>query len=90
MSLGVLTMLEKLLLLQLWYRAELNGWVKVSSKKLSTNSPKGYRPGPQYADAWERRSEAYTQLGRSQQAEDDRRHLQGLGPSSSQRLATSS
>ena len=38
---------------------------------------------PQYADAWERRSEAYTQLGRSQQAEDDRRHLQGLGPSSS-------
>ena len=40
MSLGVLTMLEKLLLLQLWYRAELNGSVKVSSKKLSTNSPK--------------------------------------------------
>ena len=38
---------------------------------------------PDYAEAWERRSEAYSQLGRSQQAEDDRQHLQGLGPSSS-------
>ena len=38
---------------------------------------------PNYAEAWERRSEAYAQLGRPQQAEDDRRHLQGLDPSSS-------
>ena len=38
---------------------------------------------PNYADAWERRSVAYAQLGRPQQAEDDRRHLQGLDPSSS-------
>ena len=38
---------------------------------------------PDYAEAWERRSEAYSQLGRSQQAEDDRQHLRGLGPSSS-------
>lgn len=37
---------------------------------------------PNYAEAWERRSEAYTQLGRPRQAEDDRRHLQGLDPSS--------
>ena len=36
-----------------------------------------------YAEAWERRSEAYAQLGRQEQAEDDRRHLQGLDPSSS-------
>ena len=38
---------------------------------------------PNYADAWQRRAEAYTQLGRSEQAEQDRRHLQGLDPSSS-------
>ena len=38
---------------------------------------------PNYADAWERRSEAYVQLGRPKQAEDDLRHLQGLDPSSS-------
>ena len=38
---------------------------------------------PNYADAWERRSQAYAQLGRPKQAEDDRRHLQGLDPSSS-------
>ena len=38
---------------------------------------------PNYADAWEHRSEAYAQLGRPKQAEDDRRHLQGLDPSSS-------
>jgi len=38
---------------------------------------------PNYADAWQRRAEAYAQLGRPQQAEDDRRHLQGLDPSSS-------
>jgi len=38
---------------------------------------------PNYADAWQRRAEAYTQLGRPQQAEDDRRHLQRLDPSSS-------
>ena len=36
-----------------------------------------------YADAWQRRAEAYAQLGRPQQAEEDRRHLQGLDPSSS-------
>ena len=36
-----------------------------------------------YAEAWERRSEAYAQLGRPQQAEDDRRHLKGLDTSSS-------
>ena len=36
-----------------------------------------------YAEAWQRRSEAYARLGRSQQAEEDRRHLQGLDPSSS-------
>ena len=38
---------------------------------------------PKYAEAWKRRSEAYAQLGRSQQAEEDRRHLQTLDPSSS-------
>ncbi len=38
---------------------------------------------PNYAKAWERRSEAYAQLGRSQQAENDRRHLKGLDTSSS-------
>lgn len=38
---------------------------------------------PNYIEAWERRSEAYTRLGRPRQAEDDRRHLQGLDPSSS-------
>ena len=38
---------------------------------------------PNYAEAWERRAEAYAQLGRSQQAEDDRRHLKGLDTSSS-------
>ncbi len=38
---------------------------------------------PKYADAWQRRAEAYTQLGRSEQAAEDRRHLQGLDPSSS-------
>ena len=38
---------------------------------------------PNYADAWQRRAEAYAQLGRSEQAAEDRRHLQGLDPSSS-------
>jgi hypothetical protein len=38
---------------------------------------------PKYIDAWERRAEAYAQLGRPKQAEEDRRHLQGLDPSSS-------
>ena len=38
---------------------------------------------PKYVDAWERRAEAYAQLGRPKQAEEDRRHLQGLDPSSS-------
>ncbi len=38
---------------------------------------------PNYADAWQRRAEAYAQLGRPKQAEEDRRHLQGLDPSSS-------
>ena len=38
---------------------------------------------PNYAEAWERRAETYAQLGRSEQAEKDRRHLQGLDPSSS-------
>lgn len=38
---------------------------------------------PDYADAWQRRAEAYIQLGRPKQAEEDRRHLQGLDPSSS-------
>ena len=38
---------------------------------------------PNYAEAWQRRAEAYSQLGRSDQAEKDRRHLQGLDPSSS-------
>ncbi len=38
---------------------------------------------PNYADAWQRRAEAYVQLGRPQQAAEDRRHLQGLDPSSS-------
>ena len=38
---------------------------------------------PNYAEAWERRAEAYAQLGRPQQAEDDRRHLKWLDPSSS-------
>ena len=36
-----------------------------------------------YAEAWQRRAEAYTQLGRSEQAAEDRRHVQGLDPSSS-------
>lgn len=36
-----------------------------------------------YAEAWQRRAEAYTQLGRSAQAEEDRRHHKGLDPSSS-------
>jgi hypothetical protein len=38
---------------------------------------------PNYAEAWQRRAEAYAQLGRSEQAAEDRRHLQGLDPSSS-------
>ncbi len=38
---------------------------------------------PNYAEAWQRRAEAYSQLGRSEQAEMDRRHHQGLDPSSS-------
>jgi len=38
---------------------------------------------PNYAEAWQRRAEAYTQLGRSEQAAEDRRHVQGLDPSSS-------
>ena len=38
---------------------------------------------PKYADAWQRRAEAYAQLGRSEQAAKDRQHLQGLDPSSS-------
>ena len=38
---------------------------------------------PNYADAWQRRAEAYAQLGRSERAAEDRRHLQGLDPSSS-------
>ncbi|PKB72378.1 MAG: hypothetical protein BZY87_00915 [SAR202 cluster bacterium Io17-Chloro-G6] len=38
---------------------------------------------PNYADAWQRRAEAYAQLGRSEQAAEDRRHHQGLDPSSS-------
>lgn len=36
---------------------------------------------PNYAEAWQRRAEAYAELGRPQLAEDDRRHLQGLDPS---------
>ncbi|PKB74146.1 MAG: hypothetical protein BZY72_03435 [SAR202 cluster bacterium Io17-Chloro-G8] len=35
-----------------------------------------------YVDAWERRAEAYAQLGRPKHAEEDRRHLQGLDPNS--------
>lgn len=38
---------------------------------------------PNYADAWQRRAEAYAQLGRSELAAEDRRHFQGLDPSSS-------
>jgi hypothetical protein len=38
---------------------------------------------PDYADAWQRRAEGYAQLGRSEQAAEDRRHHQGLDPSSS-------
>lgn len=38
---------------------------------------------PDYPDAWQRRAEAYAQLGRSDQAAEDRRHHQGLDPSSS-------
>jgi len=38
---------------------------------------------PNYVDALQRRAEAYAQLGRSEQAEKDRRHLQSLDPSSS-------
>ena len=38
---------------------------------------------PKYIDAWQRRAEAYAQLGRPKRAEEDRRHLQGLDPSSS-------
>ncbi|NQW22309.1 MAG: tetratricopeptide repeat protein [SAR202 cluster bacterium] len=38
---------------------------------------------PNYAEAWQRRAEAYAQLGRSELAAEDRRHLQGLDPSSS-------
>ena len=38
---------------------------------------------PNHAEAWQRRAEAYAQLGRPKQAEDDRRHLQGLDRSSS-------
>ncbi len=38
---------------------------------------------PNYAEAWQRRAEAYAQMGRSDQADEDRRHLQGLDPSSS-------
>ena len=37
---------------------------------------------PDYADALPRRAEAYTQLGRSDQAAEDRRHHQRLDPSS--------
>ena len=38
---------------------------------------------PNFAEAWRRRAEAYAQMGRSEQAAEDRRHLQGLDPSSS-------
>ena len=38
---------------------------------------------PKYIDAWQRRAEAYAQLGRPKQAEQDRLHLQGLDPTSS-------
>ena len=38
---------------------------------------------PNYVEAWERRLDAYIRLGRPKQAEEDRRHLQGLDPSSS-------
>ncbi len=38
---------------------------------------------PDYADALQRRAEAYTQLGRSEQADQDRRRHQGLDTSSS-------
>ena len=38
---------------------------------------------PDYADALQRRAEAYAQMGRSEQAAQDRRHHQGLDPSSS-------
>lgn len=38
---------------------------------------------PNYAEAWERRAESFAQMGRSDRAEDDRRHLKGLDPSSS-------
>ena len=38
---------------------------------------------PNYAEAWQRRAEAYTKLGRPEQAAQDRRHHQGLDPSSS-------
>ena len=38
---------------------------------------------PNYAEAWERRADSYAQMGRSERAEDDRRHLRGLDPSSS-------
>lgn len=38
---------------------------------------------PNYAEAWQRRAEAYAQLGRSELAAEDRRHFQGLDPSSS-------
>ena len=38
---------------------------------------------PNYAEGWQRRAEAYAELGRPKLAEDDRRHLQGLDTSSS-------
>ena len=35
---------------------------------------------PNYAEAWERRAEAYTQLGRNDEAADDRRRLAAINP----------
>ena len=35
---------------------------------------------PNHAEAWERRAEAYTQLGRNDEAEEDRRRLAAINP----------
>ena len=35
---------------------------------------------PNYAEAWEQRAEAYSQLGRNDDAEEDRRRLAAINP----------
>ncbi|MCH8831359.1 MAG: tetratricopeptide repeat protein [Chloroflexi bacterium] len=35
---------------------------------------------PNHAEAWERRAEAYTRLGRNDEADEDRRRLAAINP----------